>query len=281
MDHDFSKPGVKVSVTKKSCVFAVLMVFSSLGCIFAEVGLQTQRLLEKGFEKAFSCPDAFRDTRLFEVLGYVASESEAIGRVTPRPERLTVDFVMDDNNGSFKSISVHATAVNYYNLKIDHAVFEFPDVSLDSAALAKERILFLSAKSVKIETNVSDTDILRVFHLYADAQRLSHLKVQFGTSGASIRGRVRRGLFVVEFVLDGWPELEGESRIVFKGRRMTLNGAVLPRNSVSSLLKTINPVFDAGRTWLNLKLHEVSTGKGFVKTSASILPRKAYLGFSN
>ncbi|EKD83760.1 MAG: hypothetical protein ACD_39C00468G0004 [uncultured bacterium] len=233
-----------------------------------------QKNLEAAFMRAFSDPTEFRNTEVFQLLGYSSEEIAEIGKITPRPAAITVCAESNGQNDAFKNISVNCTKVLYYNLTIDRVTFDFPDCRLCLEELKQGRLRFLESGQIKLKTEVSSDDIARVFDLVARARKLTSLRIKLDKDLATIRGRVKRGLFVVDFKLSGDTELVDPKTVIFRCDRMTLNGSALPRNAVNSVFKQINPVFDAKKTWLNLNIANINIRRGFVETIATIERRK-------
>lgn len=233
-----------------------------------------QQNLEVAFMRAFSDPAEFRNSEVFQRLGYSSDEIAEIGKITPRPAAITVHAESNGQPDSFKNISVICTKVLYYNLTIDRVTFDFPDCRLCPDELQQGRLRFLSSDQIKLKTEVSSEDIARVFDLVARARKLTSLRIKLDKDKASVRGRVKRGLLVVDFNLNGSTELVDPKTVVFRCDRMMLNGFRLPRNAVNGIFRQINPVFDAKKTWLNLNIAGISIKRGFVETIATIERRK-------
>lgn len=228
--------------------------------------------LEKAFTLAFANPRAFEKTRLFEVLGYSQAQIKQMVEVTPRPASLSIEYLgVPGPDGMFDKIKVKASKVKYYNMTIDHAVFEFPRVRLDMKKLASGVLEFRNAVQIGIETYVSEADILGVFDLFAKARNLSHLRMEISHRQAVLKGRSRRGLLLIAFEVFGSPRLEGTKIIQFDCKKMVLNGLSLPQAAINALFKQINPVFDARKTWLKLDLQEILLEKGFIHSLGKIL----------
>lgn len=244
--------------------------------IHAETASGAERLLEEAFSAAFRDPEEFRTTRLFEVLGYASDQIRAMSEITPRPASLTVEAEPAGGaSGSFRLIRVRCSGVQYYNLTIDHARFEFPDVRIDTEALAQGHLRFLSAGRIDLETHVSADDILKVFRFFAKAQRLSQMSLRIAPKETVLAGNVRKGILVARFRVNGQPKLVSTDRITFDCRKMDINGVPVPAAAIRAMFSRINPVFDARKTWLNLKLREMGAESGFVTTKATIHPAQA------
>jgi hypothetical protein len=157
-----------------------------------------QQNLEQAFKRAFNDPAEFRDSGVFQLLGYTSSEIEQIGKITPRPASITVEADYIEQENVYKNIRVICEKVLYYNLTIDRVTFEFPDCRLSSEDLAEGRLRFISSKQIKLKTEVSADDIARVFDLVARARRLRNLRIELEQDRAKVNGRVRRGLFTVD-----------------------------------------------------------------------------------
>jgi len=221
--------------------------------------------------KAMAYPETFRETKIFDVLGYSPSQIKQMIDVTPRPASLTVEAIVSpQGDGKFEIIKVHAKNVKYYNLTIDHADFSFPKVSIDMNLLEKEILLFRSATVVEIETYVSEADILKVFDLFAKARSLSDLRLKISPKETVLNGKSRKGFWAVAFKVVGEPKLDGCKKINFDCRQLVLNGLPLPRAAVKALFNSINPVFDAAKTWLNLDLDKIEIDQGFVRSFGTI-----------
>jgi len=236
----------------------------------------SERLLREAFSAAFRDPEEFRATGLFEKLGYTPDQVRAMAEITPRPASLSVEAKpAGDASGSFHLIRVTCSEVQYYNLTIDHAGFEFPDVRIDPEALVKGHLRFLSAGRIDIDTHVSAGDILKVFRFFAKAQRLSQMSLRIAPKETVLTGNVRKGILVARFRVNGQPKLISTDRIAFDCRKMDINGVPLPAAAIRAMFSRINPVFDARKTWLNLKLREMGVESGFVATKATIHPAQA------
>ncbi|HOT29676.1 MAG TPA: DUF2993 domain-containing protein [Candidatus Ozemobacteraceae bacterium] len=234
------------------------------------------QLLAEAFSTAFRDPEEFRATGLFEKLGYAPDQVRAMAEITPRPASLTVEAEpAGDASGAFRLIRVRCSGVQYYNLTIDHAGFEFPDVRVDPEALANGHLRFVSAGRIDLETHVSADDILKVFRFFAKAQRLSQMSLRIAPQETVLTGNVRKGIFVARFRVNGQPKLISTDRIAFDCRKMDINGVPLPAAAIRAMFSRINPVFDARKTWLNLKLREMGVESGFVATKATIHPAQA------
>jgi len=234
-----------------------------------------QPKLESAFMRALSDPAEFRDTGIFQLLGYSNEEIAEIGRITPRPVALKVLADSGSEPGQFVNIRVDCTKVSYYNLTIDRVVFEFPECHLCLEELAQGRLRFLGSQQIRLKTEVSAADIARVFDLVARARNLTSLRINLEEDRARIHGRVKRGLFVVDFNLIGDTELVDPKTVIFRCERMFLNRTVVPRNTTNAIFKQINPVFDARKTWLNLNIARINIRRGFVETIATIERRKS------
>jgi len=110
--------------------------------------------------------------------------------------------------------------------------------------------------------------------LFAKARSLSHLKLDLDKDRAHLKGRVKRGLLVVEFNLNGETQLTDPKTVFFRCNRLVLNGSIMPRNAVNAIFSQINPVFDASKTWLNLNIASIRITRGFVETIATIDAKK-------
>lgn len=231
-------------------------------------------LLETGFFKALTTPEEFRNSGIFNLLGYNALEINQISSITPRPGRIEVNTGKETAPGEYDRITVVCHNVRYYNLTIERATFEFPECRIDVAELNAGRIRFLSGSQIKLKTEVSQQDILKVFDLFARARSLSHLRLSLDKDKANLKGRVKRGILVVEFNLNGETQLADPKTVLFKCNRLVLNGSPMPRNAVNAIFSQINPVFDASKTWLNLNISSIRITRGFVETIATIDAKK-------
>ncbi len=242
----------------------------------ASPGSGSERLLHTAFTAAFADPAEFRATRLFDVLGYAPDQVRAMAGITPRPASLTIEAEPDATaSGAYRLLRVHCSKVRYYNLTIDHAEFAFPDVRIDAAALDAGHLRFLAADRVDLETFVSSDDILKVFGFFAKARRLSQLALRLAPQETLLTGNLRKGILVARFRVSGKPTLVQTDRIAFDCRRLDINGVPLPATAIRAMFSRINPVFDARKTWLNLRLRELTVEPGFVLTKATIHPAQA------
>lgn len=241
----------------------------------APVSQKQQQDLEAAFMKAFSDPVEFRNTEVFQRLGYNSQEIDEIGKITPRPSAIEVIAEPDEEGKGFKNIRVSCTKVLYYNLTIDRVVFDFPDCRLCLDNLKEGRLKFLGSDMIRLKTEVSASDIARVFDLVARARNLTSLRIKLEENCATVHGRVKRGIFVVDFNITGDTELIDAKTVVFNCDRMLLNRSVVPRNTVNGVFRQINPVFDANKTWLNLNIARINIKRGFVETIATIERRKS------
>ena len=258
----------------KILVFLFAFQFALVPTAFADL----QNDLTTAFSRAFADPVFFRATGLFEKLGYSSDQAKQMVEVTPRPASLTVEFVQSLKSQAFERLRVTAYKVRYYNLTIDHATFDFPNSELDFQALAGGNLVFKKADSVGIETNVSEGDILKVFNLFAKARSLSQLKMNISEKETVLTGKAKKGTLAATFSVQGNPVLDGNKKIRFNCRRMMLNGLIMPRSAINLIFNKINPVFDAGKTWLNLDLQRIATEKGYVHSWGVIRPPQAKLG---
>ncbi|NLI75072.1 MAG: hypothetical protein GX442_01365 [Candidatus Riflebacteria bacterium] len=232
--------------------------------------------LERAVSRAFADSRSFRATELFDRLGYTATQVAQIAQITPRPASIAVSFAADDAaTGRFRTITVSCRKVRYYDLTIERAVFEFPDVEIDPAALDQDLLRFRRATAVRVETFVSGENILEVFKLVARARQLSGLKMKIDGREARLTGRVRQGILTVRFDLAGVPVLCNASQIDFRCRSLVLNGLSLPQGVIRGMFTGINPVFDAGKTWLSLRIDRIALEPGFVRSWGVIQPARA------
>ncbi len=230
--------------------------------------------LEKAFLKAFNDPEEFKATGIFQLLGYSGDEIAQIGKITPRPASISIEGEEAAGNGVYKTLKVHCNKVIYYNLTIEKVLFEFPECSIDTDELAAGRLRFKTGEKISLVTEVSAADILKVFSLYAKARSLTGLRMDLKKDCASLRGRVKSGIVTVDFRLHGNTRLVDAKTVLFKCEKLILNGMPLPRNAIAAIFRQINPVFDAGKTWLNLNVAQICIKPGFVETHASIDRKK-------
>ncbi|MDD2998441.1 MAG: hypothetical protein EOM80_06000 [Erysipelotrichia bacterium] len=254
------------------CLFVVLLFPSFAGA--QAVTFDLQRGLETAFWKAFSEPEEFKACEIFQLLGYNTAEISMIGKITPRPSKIIVEAEACEIPADFRNIKVICTNVLYYNLTIERVVFDFPDCRIDLDELKNGRLRFLAGDRINVKTEVSQRDILKVFDLFAKASALSRLRLKLDDEVASLKGRVKKGVFVVEFNLKGSTQLVDPKKVVFRCDRLLLNGSPMPRNAVNSIFSRINPVFDATKTWLNLNIASINIKSGFVETIATIERKK-------
>ncbi|PKL41936.1 MAG: hypothetical protein CVV41_15915 [Candidatus Riflebacteria bacterium HGW-Riflebacteria-1] len=233
-----------------------------------------QRNLETAFMRAFSDPIEFRNSEIFQLLGYKPDEIAEIGKITPCPAAIKVVAESNGQPDGFKNISVICTKVIYYNMTIDQVTFDFPDCRLSLDDLNQGRLRFLGSDLIRLKTEVSSEDIAKVFDLVARARKLSSLRIKLDKDLATVHGRVTRGLLVVDFKIRGSTELVDPKTVFFRCDRMEMNGFRLPRNEVNGVFRQINPVFDAKKTWLNLNIASISIRRGLVETIATIERRK-------
>ncbi|MFZ2960001.1 MAG: hypothetical protein WA705_24230 [Candidatus Ozemobacteraceae bacterium] len=234
----------------------------------------TQRLFELAFKKAFSDGQALSDTRLFEKLGYTSDQIKAMVEITPRPASVRVECIPDPQVvGRYSLLRIHASQIHYYKLVIDHGTLDFPGALIDLPALNEGRLVFQNLDNVDIETFVSSDDFLKVFQFFASAKKLSDLKMKISPKETSLSGKVKKGFLTVVFKVFGLPALDGPKKVRFNCKRLVLNGVSLPRAAVHALFNSINPVFDANRTWLDLELKAVANEEGFIRSSIRLLKR--------
>ncbi|MBF0499741.1 MAG: hypothetical protein HQM09_06390 [Candidatus Riflebacteria bacterium] len=252
---------------------SVLFLFLMLVPAANASASSSQELLQQAFERAFSDSNSFAGTRIFENLDYTPEQVKSIVEITPRPASLSVESCPDTNgSGHYSLLRVHASQIHYYKLVIDHGVLEFPGATLDEAALAEGRLVFRSLDAVNIETFVSSDDFLKVFQFFPTAHKLSNLKMKITPKQTVLSGKVKKGIFTVAFQVFGLPAIENPKKVRFNCRRLILNGLSLPRAAINTLFDSINPVFDAQRTWLNLELQSVENNdQGFIKSRLRLL----------
>ena len=230
--------------------------------------------LEKVFIKTMNSPIEFENSQIFQLLGYDNNDLSAISRVTPMPESIKVEIELDTECGRFKKVRVTTNQVRYYGLNLQQAVFEFPDSVICLQSLEKGLLRFLAVEKINLQTKVSESNLLKVFEMFAAARSLYNLKISLRRNRAQIRGRLRRGLFVVQFNVQGNAVIANNRQINFDCSRIVLNNRPLPRSTVRSMFSSINPVFDSTDAWLNLKLHDVKIINGYVETTATIERKK-------
>lgn len=263
-------------------IFFVLAVFLPLILLAMSTGSKALTLtdtelgerLQQGFTLAFATPEGFRETGVFKILGYLEPEVAMIHKITPKPASLKIEFSDSGEAGKFSSIKVICSEVKYYSLTIATATFEFPNCRLDSQALANNRIRFLDTDEIKLKTEVSEGDILKVFDLYAQARSLRDLRLELKQNRANLGGWFRKGILTVKFEVRGDVKLVSPKVVNFNCDRLTLNRIPLPRNAARSMIANINPVFDSRKTWLNLNIDSINIHDGFVETNARINRRE-------
>jgi hypothetical protein len=245
-------------------------------CISAAVFAQSdQELLTKAFENTFSSPKAFKDSRVFQILGYDLAETDMIAKITPYPKKLEVKVETDElcenpDNIGFKSISVTCDRVNYYSMVIERVVFIFPNCVLDRDSLKKGTLKFLNADEIQLEVLVSEKDISNVFALFAQAKALTSLEMKLTPNLCKLFGNVKMGFFRAQFEVSGVVDLINPKQVNFICNRMVINKQVQPRNFVSAIIAQINPVFDSTKAWINLNVSDIRITSGFVATKAVI-----------
>lgn len=233
-----------------------------------------QHNLETAFWKAFTDPGEFRASEIFQLLGYNAAEIAQIGKITPMPAKISVEAEKNGQPDGFNNIRVTCHNVYYYNMTIERVVFDFPACRLNLDELSCGRLRFVSGDCIRLKTEVSQSDILKVFDLYARAKALTGLKMKLEKDRATLVGRIKKGFIVAEFNLRGNTELVDSKTVMFRCQRLTLNGSPMPRNAIAGIFAQINPVFDASKTWLNLNVASINIRPGFVETIATIDRKK-------
>lgn len=252
-----------------------ILVFFLLITSYCSASQHLSDKLHVAFERAFSSPEHFEDSQVFQLLDYKDDEINLIRQVTPRPQKIELTYKQKNEPGTFEKLKVVAYGVTYYNLLITRAVFSFPDSKICLDQLEKGYLKFLKLDKVGLQTEVTDKDLLGVFELVARARSLYNLRMTMNNDRVHMRGRTRRGLFVAEFRLDGQALLEDSRTIVFNCNRLILNGQRLPRNVVGRMFDAINPVFDANNTWLNLHIDQITVDKGKVTSKGRIERRES------
>lgn len=237
-------------------------------------GHNTVEQLEKAFTSAFACPEEFKSTKIFHLLGYTEAEIAAIGKITPRPVSLKVEIDRAEASDEFANIKVTCSQVRYYNLTIATATFEFPECKVDMQSLKQDRIRFTRSNGIKLKTEVSESDILKVFELFARAKSLRDLRLQLEKNRARLGGWYRAGFLTISFRVLGNVELVNPKVVNFDCSRFTLNRIPLPKHTARSMLSRINPVFDSTKTWLNLNIEDIKILDGYVETIARIDKKK-------
>jgi hypothetical protein len=232
------------------------------------------RRLHQGFTLAFATPEGFKETGVFKILGYLEPEVAMIHKITPKPASLKIEYSDSGEVGKFSSIKVICSQVKYYSLTIATATFEFPNCRLDDEALRNNRIRFLDTDEIRLKTEVSEGDILKVFDLYAQARSLRDLRLELKQNRANLGGWFRKGILTVKFEVRGDIKLVSPKVVNFNCDRLTLNRIPLPRNAARSMIANINPVFDSRKTWLNLNIDSINILDGFVETNARINRRE-------
>lgn len=247
-------------------VLAFVLLILSQAC-FAQDNVKI--LLEKAFVKTFNSAQEFRNCKVFRLLGYDLAETDFIGRITPHPTDLKIEYAYAENGG-FSAIKASCEKVHYYNMIIEHVDFIFPNCELDTKKLNEGKLSFIKADEIELKIDVSETDVLSVFQLYAKAKALSKLKMVFSKNKCKLTGRVKQGLFVADFEVTGNTKLINPKQVDFVCDKMVINGQVQPRSFAKAAFAGINPVFDGTTTWLNLHLSEIRIIDGFVETRATI-----------
>lgn len=213
-------------------------------------------------------------SNLFNVMGYTHEEQLQMEKVTPMPESVEVSAETSGTGpDSFTNIKIVCHKAKFYGLSIDRAVFAFPDslIEIASSKNATPAVIFHSVPRIEIETRVSSDNILKMFSLTSRANNLSRLRLKLAPKQSILTGWKSSGLFTIAFRIQGNPILESDTRIIFHCTGMTMNGQVIPRNTIATIFSKINPVFDSGKTWLKLKLKDISVDHGFVITQAVIM----------
>lgn len=226
------------------------------------------------FWQAFSEPQRFRSSGVFQLLGYDEDDIALISNVTPRPASLSIELFGADGNGGYELIRVTTHKVKYYGLTLEKVVFEFPDCRLCLESLSNGYLRFIHATHIGLVTFVSEEDLLKVLGMFAKARSLQKLRFNLEKNRARLRGQIRRGIISIRFNLRGEALIVDEKTVDFRCDRLVLNGQALPRNMIRSMFSSINPVFDASKTWLNLNIKNIKIHNGAVETTATIAPKK-------
>lgn len=269
----------------KKCRFKSLMLLSALCLVilfaFSSDSKATPLIddelvnrLYKGFSQAFATPEAFKETEIFKILGYLEPEVAMIHKITPKPASLKVEYYNSGEFGKFSSIKVICSQVHYYSLTIATATFEFPNCQLDEEALRSNKIRFLNTDEIRLKTEVSEENILKVFSLYAQARALRDLRLKLKQNRANLSGWFRKGILTIKFEVMGDIKLVNPKVVDFNCDRLIFNRIPLPRNVAKSIIAKINPVFDSRKTWLNLNVDSIEIFDGYVETNARINRRE-------
>ena len=261
-------------------IFFILCFIFIFNSLFAQDNVNQESiesLLEKAFVKTFNSAKEFRDCHVFRLLGYDLAETDLIGRITPHPVALTVKSESDNEKSDiasdtlfFSRITVSCDKIHYYNMIIEKAEFIFPNCLIDYKRLKDGYLRFLEADEIQIKVDVSETDVLSVFQLYAQAKSLSKLKMRFTPKLCRLTGRIKNGIFLADFEVKGNTKLLTPKTVDFVCDKLIINGHVQPRSFTSAVFAGINPVFDSSKIWLNLELQSINIIKGFVETKATI-----------
>ena len=241
--------------------------------------------LEYAFMQTFSSSHEFAACQVFQKLDYDLAEINQIRRVTPFPASLTVeiedvkeeilsskdfDLATDTKVLKFTNLKVICDKVHYFDMVMERVTFGFPDSYIDLDYLDKGRLRFLKASKIVLDIKVSENDILEILKLYPKAKALSSVKVSMKPNQCSSRGRVKLGILIAEFKLNGHLNQLSPKTINFVCDKLTINGIPQPRAFIKTIMGYINPVYDSTKLWLNLNVNKMNIVKGFVETNATI-----------
>ncbi|MBF0546181.1 MAG: hypothetical protein HQM08_17185 [Candidatus Riflebacteria bacterium] len=259
--------------------FKVIIIVSTFfiffsGYAFSEPSQETEtfrKQLEIAFSNAFSSSENLRGTHFFDLLGYTNEQINTFTGVTPNPSGISIAFdEIDPIGNTIKNLKVEAKKTHYYKLLIDSCVLKFPNVKIDFEKVKSGKLLFQEASDTDVETFVAPSEILKLFEYFASARKLSHLSMKIERDEVVVSGRVKKGFFTVSFNSYGKSVISGERKMDFQCRKLVLNGFSLPNAVIRQIFSGINPVFDCGKTALNLVLMNICNRDGFVVTNAII-----------
>jgi len=137
-----------------SAFLCLTLLLFLLNSVVAVEGASAE-LLKAGFFKALSSPEEFRNSGIFNLLGYNELEINQISSVTPRPATIEVKTSSENETGQYDLITVVCHNVHYYNLTIERATFEFPECIIDLGELRSGRIRFLAGSQIRLKIEVS------------------------------------------------------------------------------------------------------------------------------
>jgi hypothetical protein len=127
---------------------------------------------------------------------------------------------------------------------------------------------------IKLKTEVSQSNLLKVFELFARARSLRDLNLKLEKDRVRLDGWYKKGWLVVYFRVRGGVKLINPKIVNFNCSKLTLNRIPMPRNARRSIISRINPVFNSSKTWLNLNIKDIKILKGSVQTIATIDKKK-------